>query len=114
MGIFLKYIMHSVTRLLPKEEKKLLDLANIELEREKQRTLQTSEETKRFQELGKMIESGNVNTRLAMEMLRHAQAVSDARASDLIGNSVEFQEILKKLEEYEERKKEFAPYKSQL
>lgn len=114
VGIFLKYIMHSVTRLLPKEEKKILELASIELEREKQRTLQSAEETKRFEVLERMVESGNVNNRLSIEMLRQAQTLSDARAAELIGGSKEIKRILEKLEEYELREKEFTPYKSQL
>jgi hypothetical protein len=106
--------MHLITRLLPKEERTIIALAKIDLEKEKQRTEQTREETKRFGEIREMIESQNITTRRALQVLDASLKAQDSRISDVHSNRSEIIQLKTKLQLYEEQEKEFEQYKKAL
>lgn len=77
LNIFFEYILHLITRLLPRDEKIIVDLAKIDLAKERQRTKQGDQETDRIREIKNIVESGNITTRAAIDTLNNALAARD-------------------------------------
>jgi hypothetical protein len=113
-SILFKYVIHLVTRLLPKEEKAIIELSKIDLQRERQRTKQSQEETKRLAELAKMIETQNVTTRSAIQVLDKALEARDTRISDVDSSPAEIRRLRSKLQTYESRERDFERYQGEL
>ena len=113
-SVLFKYVIHLITRLLPKEEKAVIELAKIELEREKQRTRQSHHETKRLSEIRKMVESQNVTTQTALKVLETALEATDSRIYDVDSTPAEIRSVRTKLLTSEEREKTFETYRGEL
>ncbi|QCK84750.1 hypothetical protein E8L99_02615 [Phreatobacter aquaticus] len=72
LDVLLKYVIHIIKGILPKSDKLALELAKVSLDMEKERTKQTKEETKRHKILKDVVESGNMTTNLALELLKES------------------------------------------
>ena len=107
VGDFVKYVIHLVTRLLPKQETQALEIAKISLDHSK-------EETKRTKEIRKMVESGNVNTLAAINALQSMIGVSDRRLDAIGATQQSMGALLQTLTEARQREEEFEPYRERL
>ena len=114
LSVLFKYVIHLVTRLMPKDEKAIIELAKIDLQRERQRTSQSREETKRISEFRKMVESQNIVTSAAISVLDRALEARDTRISDVKSTPAGIRQLRNRLRNYEEREADFEKYQGEL
>ncbi|MDR3570592.1 MAG: hypothetical protein P4L81_00105, partial [Candidatus Pacebacteria bacterium] len=103
---FVKYIIHLIKRIIPEREDKIIALAKIDLDRERERTAQSAEETKRIQAIRDMVHSSNINTNAAIDVLQRTITAVDTRIPQ-IADQREIKEILSELLEAKAREESF-------
>jgi uncharacterized coiled-coil protein SlyX len=110
----LDYVIHLVKRLLPSDETKLLQLAKIRLEEEKERTKRSKEETKRFREFARAVESSNLNTKMAMDLVKYSMASTNRKIARLEISQADMKRMLDELSEADAREKRIAKSQTKL
>lgn len=118
LKILVEYVMHSVQRLLPKQENALLKAAEIYVEVEKQRTAQVASqqegETARIDAIARMVADQNVTTRAALDLIAQTREKNSSAydyLEEVVGNVAELKDRLSLMEKREES---FQEYRSEL
>lgn len=114
VGLFLKYIIHTIRSLSPKQEDTIIELAKLDLRREGERTLQSKQETERLRETRKMVKSQNIVTTTALGVLEKALRRPDPRIAEIGATQSEMLVIKNQLLELQKREQEFEGYHKQL
>lgn len=114
IGIFVKYIVHLVKRILPKDEDRIIKLAELELRRDQQNTARSVEETKRLREVRKIVDTHNVTVNTAITLLERLSAKQDSIGTAIFGSRAEVERVRLELREANEREEGLEPYKKQL
>jgi hypothetical protein len=114
IGVFVKYIVHLVKRILPKDEDRIVKLAELELRRDEQNTARSSEETKRLREVRRIVETHNVTLNTAITLLDRLSARQDSIGIDIFGSRAEVERVRSEFREAKEREEGLNPYKRHL
>lgn len=112
LDVFLKFLLQTVKTLLPSSSDRIVAIAQIELEREKQRTAQSKEETKRAAEMRKIVESGNATTQAALDLLKRQIDKPDTALLELNENVASLTSLHAELKEILDRDESLAEYGS--
>lgn len=114
LDVLLKFLIQSVKTLLPESRDRVIALAELELEREKQRTAQGEQETQRLAEVRKIVESGNATTQAALGVLERQLQTPDTALSQLSENVASLTSLKDELSEILNRERELGPHLSSL
>lgn len=110
LGVLIKVLIQSVKTLLPSSEDRIFALAQLELERDRQKTAQSKEETKRISDIRKIVESGNATTQAALALVQKQLDKPDTALSDLNESVASLTSLKGELAEILDREAELAPY----
>lgn len=110
LDVFLKYLLQAVKTLLPNSQDRIVEIAKIDLEREKHRTAQSQQETKRVSELRKIVESGNATTQSALDLLRRQIDKPDTALFELNETVASLTSLKVEVEEIIERESTLQSY----
>lgn len=118
LKILVEYVMHSVQRLLPKQENAVLKAAEIHLEYERERTAQVTAqqggETARLDAIARMVADQNVTTRAALDLIAQTQA-RNSSAYEVLEEAVgDVADLKDRLTLMEKREESFREYRSEL
>lgn len=114
LNVLLKFLLQTVKTLLPQSRDRIIALAELELERDKQRTAQSEQETERIVEIRKIVESGNATTQAALDLLDRQLQKPDTALSNLNENVASLSSLREELSEILDRNTELADHSSSL
>jgi hypothetical protein len=110
LGSLFKFLLQAVKTLLPESNDRIVALAQLELDRERERTKQSAQETKRTAELRKIVESQNATTQQALSLVNKQLEKPDTALFDLKESVASLTALKDEIEEIISRERDLEDY----